>query len=55
MRGVRGAIDIALVLHDGEFRENLHSKSEIRLLRDPDVEASLTVHEACYPSSVKLH
>ena len=48
-------IGIALVLHVGEFRENLKAASKVGMLCDPDVEAALTVHETCYPFGVKLH
>ena len=43
---------IALVLHDGEFRKHLITASHFGVLVDADMEAALTIHEACYPSSV---
>ena len=48
-------LHIALVLHDGEFRENLKSGAHVGLFVDPDVKASFPVHEACDPLSIKFH
>jgi hypothetical protein len=45
-------LHIALVLHDGEFREYLITTSHVGVRIDADVEAAFTVHEACYPFCV---
>ena len=45
-------LHIALVLHDGEFRQDLKSGAHLGMLVDPDMKASFTVHEACDPLSI---
>ena len=41
--------DVALVLHDGEFRKHLAVHPHTGMNRDPDMETAFTVHEACDP------
>src|SRR6266853_270118 len=48
-------IHIALVLHDGEFRQDLIAALQVGVTIDPDVKAALTVHEACDPFGVEFH
>jgi len=48
-------LHIALVLHDGELRQNLKAGAHLGMRIDPDVEASFTVHEACHPCWIELH
>ena len=43
-------LHIALVLHDGELRQNLIAGAHIGVRIDPDIEAPFTVHETCHPS-----
>jgi hypothetical protein len=48
-------LNIALVLHDGEFRKNLSACSHLRMLTDSDVKTAFTIHKAYDPLSVKIH
>ncbi len=48
-------LHIALVLHDGEFRQNLVTARHVGMFCDADLEAAFTVHEACNPSWLKIH
>ncbi len=47
-------LDVALVLHDGEFRKHLAVRPHAGMSRDPDVETSFTVHESCDPFRLEL-
>jgi hypothetical protein len=55
--GLQGVqeLHIALVLHDGELRQNLSACSQVRVRIHPDVEAAFAVDKACNPSCVELH
>ena len=46
---------ITLVLHDGKFREDLKAGPHFGIRIDSNMEATLTVHEACDPLRVKFH
>ena len=46
---------IALVLYDGELRQDLHSYRHACMPRDTDMKATFTVHEACDPFRVEIH
>jgi hypothetical protein len=48
-------LNIAFVLHDGEFRKNLIAEFQSGILVDPDVKTAFTVHETCDPLCVKVH
>ena len=48
-------LNIALVLHDGELRQNLNSCCHLRMPADSDVKTAFTVHKAYDPLSVKIH
>src|SRR5436309_3900240 len=48
-------LHIALVLHDGEFRQNLMATFHVGMLIDPDVKATFTIHEACDPLRFQFH
>ena len=48
-------LDVAFVLHDGEFREYLKTGCHFSVGIDPHVKATFTVHEACNPLRVQLH
>jgi hypothetical protein len=42
-------LDVAFVLHDGEFGEHLAVHPHARMCRDPDMKTAFTIHETCYP------
>src|SRR5262245_43237297 len=44
---------IALVLHDGEFREYLNSGCHFLVSTNSHMEAAFSVHKACDPLSLK--
>ena len=46
--------DVALVLHDGEFRKHLAAHPHAGMNSDPDMKTSLTVHETCDPFRLEL-
>jgi hypothetical protein len=48
-------LNVAFVLHDGEFRQHLDAGLHIGMLVEPNVKASLSVHETCDPLCVELH
>lgn len=48
-------LHIALVLYDGEFRQNLKFCCHFLVGIDSHVETAFTVHEARNPLSIKLH
>jgi hypothetical protein len=48
-------LHIALVLHDGEFRQDLMAAFHVGMSIDPDVKATFTIHEACDPLSFQFH
>ena len=48
-------LHIALVLHNGEFRQYLESGGHLFVRIDPHVKTTFTVHKACDPLDVKLH
>ena len=41
--------DVALVLHDGEFRKHLAVRPHVGMNCNPNMKTTLTVHETCYP------
>jgi len=41
--------DVALVLHDSEFRKHLVVRPHAGMYSDPDMKTPLTVHETCDP------
>jgi hypothetical protein len=45
-------LHIALVLHDGEFRQNLNAEFHVGVRIDPDVKTAFTIHETCDPFCV---
>jgi len=47
-------LDVAFVLHDGEFRKHLTVHPHVRMNRYPDMETTFTVHEACDPFRLEL-
>jgi hypothetical protein len=46
--------DVALVLHDGEFRKHLAARPHPGMCCDPDMKTAFTVHEACDPFRLEL-
>src|SRR5581483_6996175 len=48
-------LHIALVLHDGEFREHLNAGCHLAVFVEPHVKTTFTVHKACNPLSFELH
>jgi hypothetical protein len=46
---------IAFVLYDGELGQDLVSHRHAFMSRDTDMEAALTIHEACDPFRVEIH
>ena len=47
-------LDVALVLHDGEFRKHLAARPHPGVSCDPDMKTAFTVHEACDPFRLEL-
>ena len=48
-------LNIALVLHDSEFRKYLNAGCHPRMLTNSDVKTAFTIHKAYDPLSVKVH
>ena len=48
-------LDVALVLHDGEFRQDLVAGFHPAVMTHTDVKAAFTVHETNNPLSVEVH
>ncbi len=48
-------LHIALVLYDGKFRQDLDTCRHPRVGINANVKTPFTVHEACYPFSMKIH
>src|SRR6266851_9845335 len=46
---------IALVLHDGEFRQHLNSRGHFLVWIDTHEKTTFPVHETCDPLRVQLH
>ena len=45
---------VALVLHDGEFREHLAVRPHAVMNGNPDMKTAFTIHEACDPFRLEL-
>jgi hypothetical protein len=47
-------LHVSLMLHHGEFRQNLKSRGHFRMGIDPHMEAAFAIDESHYPLCVKL-
>ena len=47
-------LDVALVLHDGEFGKHLVVRPHARMCCNPDMKTTFTVHETCDPFRLEL-
>src|SRR5207237_8923460 len=48
-------LNIAFVVHDGEFRQDLNAGCHLRMRADSDVKTAFAVHKTYDPLSIEIH